>query len=109
MGFTVHAHATGAAGLRAAGKMQLAFITLNIDKLPDLNALDVAKGIRALSRAPLLALTSWRAPDADLPGLDATADAYLIRPFSSDQFRESAKALYLKHPPPPKRPGIHPP
>ncbi|MDP9696625.1 UNVERIFIED_ORG: DNA-binding response OmpR family regulator [Arthrobacter globiformis] len=108
MGFTVHAQATGAAGLRAAGKMELAFITLDIDRLPDLNALEVAKGIRALSTAPLLALTSWRAPDDDLPGLDATADAYLIKPFSPERFRESAQALCLKNASPTQTPGDPP-
>jgi DNA-binding response OmpR family regulator len=105
MGFTVHAHATGAAGLRAAGKMELALITLNTDKLPDLHALDVAKGIRTLARAPLLALTAWRAPEDDLAALDATADAYLIKPFSAEQFRERAQALYRNDPPGGQHPG----
>lgn len=96
MGFTVQAHASGAAGLRTAGKMEFALITLNTDNLPDLNALEVAKGIRTISKAPLLALTAWRAPDDDLTGLDAIADAHLIKPFSADQFKELARALHLK-------------
>lgn len=105
LGFTVHAHATGAAGLRAAGKVEFALITLNTDSLPDLTASEVARGIRALSKAPLLALTAWRAPENDLSGLDATADAYLIKPFSTDQFRELAQSLNLKDPPDSQRPG----
>lgn len=100
MGFTVQAHASGAAGLRAAAKTEFALITLNIDHLPGLNALDVAKGIRTLSTAPLLALTTWRAPEDDLTGLDAIADAHLIKPFSADQFKELAQALCLKAPRP---------
>lgn len=96
MGFTAHAHASGAAGLRAAGKTEFALITLNIDNLHGLNALDVARGIRSLSTSPLLALTAWRAPEDDRTGLDAIADAHLIKPFSADRFKELARALCLK-------------
>lgn len=75
-GFDVHAEATGAAGLRAAKRLDLALITLDLG-LPDLDGHDVARQIRTLSKAPLLMITAYTEPSDELDGMAAGASAYL--------------------------------
>lgn len=66
-GFEVHAEATGAAGLRAAKRLNLTLITLDLG-LPDLDGHDVARQLRTLSTAPLLMITAYAEPDDELGG-----------------------------------------
>ncbi len=51
--YDVHAEATGAAGLRAAGALDPTLITLDLG-LPEINGDDVARHIRKVSNAPIL-------------------------------------------------------
>lgn len=92
MGFVVHAETTGAGGLRAAGTLDLALITLDLG-LPDLNGLDVASGLRALSKAPILMITAWAEPGDEIEGMAAGADAYLAKPFRPHMLRELVQQL----------------
>ncbi|WP_461165243.1 response regulator transcription factor [Arthrobacter sp. R4-81] len=92
MGFTVHAEATGAAGLRAAETLDLDLITLDLG-LPDVNGLDVAHHLRALSTAPIIMITAWAEPGDELNGVASGADAYLTKPFRPHQLRELVQRL----------------
>lgn len=92
MGFTVHAEATGTAGLRAAGTLDLDLITLDLG-LPDLNGLDVARHLRTVSEAPLLMITAWAEPGDELNGVASGADAYLTKPFRPNLLRELVRRL----------------
>lgn len=92
MGFEVHAAATGTAGLRAAETLDLDLITLDLG-LPDLNGLDVARYLRALSTAPILMITAWAEISDELNGVASGADAYLTKPFHPHTFRELVQRL----------------
>ncbi len=59
--------------------MDLALITLD-PGLSDLIGLDVARGLRALSKAPILMITAWAEPGEEIDGMAAGADAYLAKP-----------------------------
>ncbi|MGY4541336.1 two-component system OmpR family response regulator [Arthrobacter sp. UYNi723] len=91
-GFKVHAEATGAAGLRAAKRLDLALITLDLG-LPDLDGHDVARQIRTLSKAPLLMITAYTEPSDELDGMSAGANAYLTKPFRTAQLRALVQKL----------------
>ncbi|CAH0221168.1 Transcriptional regulatory protein SrrA [Arthrobacter sp. Bi83] len=92
MGFVVHAETTGTAGLRAAGTLDLALITLDLG-LPDLSGLDAARGLRTLSKAPILMITAWAEPGDEIDGMAAGADAYLAKPFRPHMLRELVQRL----------------
>lgn len=84
---TVHAEATGTAGLRAAGALDLDLITLDLG-LPDLNGPDVAHHLRALSQASILMITAWAGLGDELNGVASGADADLTKPFRPHLLRE---------------------
>ncbi|YCI74479.1 response regulator [Arthrobacter sp. R1-13] len=92
LGFTVHAEATGDAGLRAAETLDLDLITLDLG-LPDVNGLDVAHHLRALSKAPIIMITAWTEPGDELNGVASGADAYLTKPFRPHLLRELVQRL----------------
>lgn len=92
MGFIVHAERTGTAGLRAAGTLDLALITVDLG-LPDLNGLDVARQVRTLSKAPILIITAWAESGDELNGVASGADAYLTKPFRPHMLRELVQRL----------------
>jgi DNA-binding response OmpR family regulator len=92
MGFVVHAERTGTAGLRAAVTLDLALITLDLG-LPDINGLDVARQIRAYSKAPILIISAWAEPGDELNGVASGADAYLTKPFGPHMLRELVQRL----------------
>lgn len=91
-GFDVHAEATGAAGLRTAGKLDLALITLDLG-LPDINGHDLARRLRKASNAPLLMITAAAEPGDELDGIASGAAAYLTKPFSPARLRELVQQL----------------
>jgi two-component system OmpR family response regulator len=91
-GFEVHAEATGAAGLRAAKRLNLTLITLDLG-LPDLDGHDVARQLRTLSTAPLLMITAYAEPADELGGMVAGANAYLPKPFRPAQLRALVQKL----------------
>ncbi|ALV47963.1 two-component response regulator (plasmid) [Arthrobacter alpinus] len=91
-GFEVHAVASGAAGVVAAGDLDPVLVTLDIG-LPDMSGHEVARQIRKVSKAPLLFLTGRAGPDDEMAGMASGADAYLTKPFRPQQLREIADQL----------------
>ena len=83
-GFKLLEAATGAQGLMLAASHQPDIIILDLG-LPDLEGLEVIKGIREWARTPII-IISARGRDADkVEALDAGADDYLTKPFSVDE------------------------
>ncbi|AXG79935.1 response regulator transcription factor [Streptomyces paludis] len=77
-GLTVDRAATGAAGLRGP----YGDIVLLDLGLPDMDGIDVCRGIRRVSGVPIIMLTA-RGTEADrVLGLELGADDYLAKPFS---------------------------
>jgi two-component system KDP operon response regulator KdpE len=83
-GFKLLEAATGAQGLAMAASHNPDIILLDLG-LPDMDGLEVIKGVRGWARTPII-IISARGRDADkVDGLDAGADDYLTKPFSLEE------------------------
>jgi DNA-binding response OmpR family regulator len=96
-GLTVHHVATGGDGLRGPyGDVVLLDLGL-----PDMDGIDVCRGIRRTSDVPLIILSA-RGEEADrVLGLELGADDYLAKPFSIRELVARIRAVSRRH----QRPG----
>ncbi|MFE7655185.1 winged helix-turn-helix domain-containing protein [Streptomyces bottropensis] len=92
-GLTVHHVATGADGLRGPhGDVVLLDLGL-----PDMDGIDVCRGIRRVSDVPLIILSA-RGEEADrVLGLELGADDYLAKPFSIRELVARIRAVSRRH------------
>lgn len=81
-GYTTQRAATGAQALRAHRDADLVLLDLD---LPDLDGLEVCRGIRAVSDTPIIAVTARDSELDRVLGLQAGSDDYLVKPYG---FRE---------------------
>ncbi|MDE2988665.1 MAG: response regulator transcription factor [Chloroflexota bacterium] len=80
-GYRVRTAEDGVEGLSMARALQPDLVLLDL-MLPRMNGLEVLRGIRETSQAPVLLLTA-RTSEADrVRGLDLGADDYITKPFS---------------------------
>ncbi|MFD5813740.1 response regulator [Streptomyces sp. NPDC127038] len=89
--YGVDAAPDGATALRLAAARQPDVVLLDLG-LPDLDGVDVIKGIRSWSRVPILVLSARRASDEKVSALDAGADDYITKPFSMDELLARLRA-----------------
>ncbi|MDX2699799.1 winged helix-turn-helix domain-containing protein [Streptomyces ipomoeae] len=92
-GLTVHHVATGADGLRGPhGDVVLLDLGL-----PDMDGIDVCRGIRRTSDVPIIILSA-RGEEADrVLGLELGADDYLAKPFSIRELVARIRAVSRRH------------
>ena len=83
---------TGAAGIDLAAAERPDLIILDLG-LPDTGGLEVCREIRAWSNVPILVLSARHADDEKVRLLDAGADDYLTKPFSTSELQARARAL----------------
>jgi len=92
-GYRVLATAEGQSGLERALKEKPDLILLDI-MLPKLDGFAVCAELRRLSNAvPVLMLTAKGQVEDRVSGLDAGADDYLVKPFSTDELLARVRAL----------------
>jgi two-component system KDP operon response regulator KdpE len=83
-GYRPHEAANGTDGITKAAQLRPDVIILDMS-LPDMDGLDVLRRLREWTRTPVIIL-SVRDTDADkVAALDAGADDYLTKPFSTDE------------------------
>lgn len=83
----------GESGLAAAQYSQFAGVILDIN-LPQLNGMDVLRGIRQRGNSvPILLLTALDAVRRKVEGLDEGADDYMVKPFDLDELLARLRAL----------------
>jgi two-component system, OmpR family, response regulator MtrA len=91
----VHAVGNGADALEACRAQPPRLLLLDIT-MPGMNGLEVCRAVRqdpALANLPIILMTA-RAQSSDVAaGLDAGADAYIIKPFGPIELREHVEAL----------------
>lgn len=83
--------ATGREGVDAAAAEQPALIVLDLG-LPDVNGLEVCREIRQWSSAPILVLSARHSDREKVALLDAGADDYVTKPFSTSEFLARVRA-----------------
>ena len=92
----IHEAADASAGLQAARALQPALVLLDVMMPGPMNGLELCRAIRAdaaLAGVPVVMLSA-RGQAADRQaGLDAGADAYLVKPFSPMELLELTTRL----------------
>ncbi|MGX6602123.1 response regulator transcription factor [Micromonosporaceae bacterium Da 78-11] len=77
-GHEVDSVETGGAALHACRDADIILLDL---ELPDLDGLEVCRGIRAASDVPMIAVTGWGTELDRVLGLQAGADDYVVKPY----------------------------
>ncbi len=89
--YGVDAAPDGATALRLAAARQPDVVLLDLG-LPDMDGVDIIKGVRGWSRVPILVLSARQASDEKVAALDAGADDYITKPFSMDELLARLRA-----------------
>ncbi|HEY8258980.1 MAG TPA: response regulator [Gemmatimonadales bacterium] len=84
--------ATGAEGIDLAASERPDLIILDLG-LPDIVGVDVCREIRKWSAAPILVLSARHSDEEKVALLDAGADDYVTKPFSTLELQARARAL----------------
>ncbi|MFB8245778.1 response regulator [Streptomyces sp. NPDC055952] len=89
--YGVDAAPDGATALRLAAARQPDVVLLDLG-LPDMDGVDVIKGLRGWSRVPILVLSARQGSDEKVAALDAGADDYVTKPFSMNELLARLRA-----------------
>ena len=84
--------ATGSEGIDLAAAELPSLIVLDLG-LPDAEGIEVCRQIRGWSAAPILVLSARHSDEEKVALLDAGADDYLTKPFSTIELQARARAL----------------
>jgi two-component system KDP operon response regulator KdpE len=87
---------SGRAGIDLAAAEQPAFIVLDLG-LPDIAGIDVCKEIRRWSDVPILVLSARLSDEEKVRLLDAGADDFVTKPFSTPELKARIRALRRRH------------
>ncbi|MEZ4661458.1 MAG: response regulator [Caldilineaceae bacterium] len=94
-GYTVHEAGTGQEGLFIAAKVRPDLIILDLG-LPDLDGVEVLKHLREWTQTPVIILSVRDADQEKVSALDAGADDYLTKPFSTEELMARLRVA-LRH------------
>ena len=83
---------TASAGIDAVASLQPDVVLLDLG-LPDMEGVAVAREIRKWSRVPILVLSARHRDDEKVELLDAGADDYMTKPFSTGELKARVRAL----------------
>ena len=89
--------ASGTEGIDRAAAERPDLIILDLG-LPDISGADVCREIRKWSAAPILVLSARHSEEEKVALLDAGADDYVTKPFSTPELQARARALLRRVP-----------
>ncbi|MFD5948136.1 response regulator [Streptomyces collinus] len=102
--YGVDAAPDGTTALRLVAARQPDVVLLDLG-LPDMDGVDVIKGLRGWTRVPILVLSARSASDEKVAALDAGADDYITKPFSMDELLARLRAAVRRTESVPIAPG----
>jgi len=91
-GYEVVTAGNGVSALRAAAEHPPEFVILDLG-LPDLDGVEVVRGLRGWTTVPILILSGRSGSVDKVEALDAGADDYLTKPFGMDELLARLRAL----------------
>ncbi len=91
-GYEVHVAGTGTAALKVAAQHPPELVILDLG-LPDLDGVDVIRGLRGWTQAPVVVLSGRSDSTDKVEALDAGADDYLTKPFGIDELLARLRAV----------------
>ncbi|MCT7355296.1 response regulator [Streptomyces sp. 15-116A] len=89
--YEVDAAHDGAGALKLAAARQPDVVVLDLG-LPDMDGVEVIRGLRGWTRVPILVLSARHASDEKVQALDAGADDYVTKPFGMDELLARLRA-----------------
>jgi two-component system KDP operon response regulator KdpE len=89
--YTVHIAEDGRSGLRAAASHRPDVVILDLG-LPDMDGVEVIRGLRGWSQAPIIVLSAREHEHEKVDALDAGADDYVTKPFGMDELLARLRA-----------------
>jgi two-component system KDP operon response regulator KdpE len=90
-GYDVETAPDGATALAAAAARPPDLVVLDLG-LPDLDGVDVVRGLRAWTTVPVLVLSARQTQEQKVAALDAGADDYVTKPFGMDELMARVRA-----------------
>jgi two-component system response regulator VicR len=90
-GYRVLSAATGDEALARAGQDEPDLVLLDVS-LPDLSGVEVCRRLQSSCSAPIIMLTARRQESDKIVGLDAGADDYVTKPFTSGELLARVRA-----------------
>jgi two-component system, OmpR family, KDP operon response regulator KdpE len=90
-GYDVDTAADGRAALDVAARHQPDVVILDLG-LPDMDGVDVIRGLRGWSRSPVIVLSARHDGSDKVEALDAGADDYVTKPFGMDELLARVRA-----------------
>ncbi|OKK22752.1 Fis family transcriptional regulator [Streptomyces sp. CB00455] len=98
--YEVDAACDGAAALAMAAARHPDVVVLDLG-LPDMDGVEVIKGLRGWTRVPILVLSARHSSDEKVEALDAGADDYVTKPFGMDELLARLRAAVRRAEPAP--------
>jgi two-component system, OmpR family, KDP operon response regulator KdpE len=90
--YEVHVAGSGTAALKVAAQHPPDLVILDLG-LPDLDGIEVIRGLRGWMEAPILVLSGRTDSTDKVEALDAGADDYLTKPFGIDELLARMRAV----------------
>lgn len=96
-GYHVDTAADGASALAAGTGTLPELVVLDLG-LPDMDGVDVVRGIRGWSTVPIIVLSARHGQQDKVQALDAGADDYVTKPFGMDELLARMRAALRRRP-----------
>jgi two-component system KDP operon response regulator KdpE len=104
-GYDVEAAHDGATALAAASRRPCDLVILDLG-LPDIDGVDVVRGLRGWSQVPIIVLSAREGQRDKVAALDAGADDFVTKPFGMDELLARMRAALRRASAPADQPTL---
>jgi two-component system KDP operon response regulator KdpE len=103
--YQVSTASDGTSGLAAMARDRPDVLILDLG-LPDMDGIEVIRGVRGWTSTPIIVLTAWGQESQKVAALDAGADDYVTKPFGMDELLARLRAAVRRAAPAPDEPVV---